>query len=180
MIAQKCPCVNNAPQNAGFCALSPSFPPLRALFRPHLAFRHRTLFASFALLIAPSALRRTLFRLRHTLCSPAFCPALLRTLPRRPDVGQGGYAEFPAAAPPLRCPEGYAGFPAATSPPRFAPALHISSKEQNPCARGAGVSSHCHVMFRRRLTPRRGRCKPAHRRRASWLQARSQASTHSG
>ena len=65
-------------------------------------------------------------------------------------------------------------------PARFVQPLHILSKEQNPCARGAGVSSHCHVMFRRRLTPRRGRCKPAHRRRASWLQARSQASTHSG
>ena len=56
-------------------------------------------------------------------------------------------------------------------PARFVQPLHILSKEQNPCARGAGVSSHCHVMFRRRLTPERGRCKPAHRRRASWLQA---------
>lgn len=163
MIAQKCPCVNNAPQNAGFCALSPSFPPLRALFRPHLAFRHRTLFASFALLIAPSALR-------HTLCSPAFCPALLRALPRRPDVGQGGYAEFPAPAPPPMSGR-IRRFPCRRVPPRFAPALHILSKEQNPCARGAGVSSHCHVMFRRRLTPERGRGKQAHRRRASWLQA---------
>lgn len=56
-------------------------------------------------------------------------------------------------------------------PARFVQPLHILSKEQNPCARGAGVSSHCHVMFRRRLTPERGRCKQAHRRRASWLQA---------
>lgn len=72
------------------------------------------------------------------------------------------------------------GFPCRRVPPRFAPALHILSKEQNPCARGAGVSSHCHVMFRRRLTPERGRCKQAHRRRASLLQARSQASTHPG
>lgn len=168
MIAQKCPCVNNAPQNAGFCALSPSFPPLRALFRPHLAFRHRTLFASFALLIAPSALRRTLFRLRHTLCSPAFCPALLRTLPRRPDVGQGGYAEFPAPAPPPMSGR-IRRFPCRRVPPRFVQPLHISSKEQNPCARGAGVSSHCHVMFRVELTLEEA--KQAHRRRASWLQA---------
>lgn len=163
MIAQKCPCVNNAPQNAGFCALSPSFPPLRALFRPHLAFRHRTLFASFALLIAPSALRHTLFRLRHTLCSHAFYPALLRTLPRRrSDVRKDTRVSLPPCPAPL-C-TGFAH-------------LFKRAKPLRPRRRGF---SHCHVMFRRRLTPRRRRCKQAHRRRASWLQARSHPSTHSG
>lgn len=61
-------------------------------------------------------------------------------------------------------------------PARFAQPLHILSKEQNPCARGAGVSSHCHVMFRVELTLEES--KQAHRRRASCLQARSQPSTH--
>ena len=159
MIAQKCPCVNNAPQNAGFCALSPSFPHLRALFRPHLAFRHRTLFASFALFIAPSALRRTLFRLRHTLCSPAFCPALLRTLPRRrSDVRKDTQASLPLRPCPLCT--------------AFAHPFK-RAKPLRPRRRGF---SHCHVMFRVELTLEES--KQAHRRRASWLQARSQPSTH--
>lgn len=162
MIAQKCPCVNNAPQNAGFCALSPSFPHFRApprIRRPHLPFRHRAPFASFALLIAPSALRRTLFRL-------ATHSAPTRFVPR--------YAALSRAAAPMS--GRIRRLPCRYVPARFAPALHISSKEQNPCARGAGVSSHCHVMFRVELTLEES--KQAHRRRASWLQARSQPSTH--
>lgn len=67
-------------------------------------------------------------------------------------------------------------FPCRRVPPRFVQPLHILSKEQNPCARGAGVSSHCHVMFSVELTLEES--KQEHRRRASWVQARSQPSTH--
>ena len=185
MIAQKCPCVNNAPQNAGFCALSPSFPPLRALCPPTLAFCHRTLFAPSAPRMAPSPLRRPLCRAPpHAFPAPprTLLPCVLSRAPPRapapPRCRAGRICRVPCrrAAAPMS--GRIRRFPCRRVPPRFAPALHISSKEQNPCARGAGVSSHCHVMFRRRLTPRRGRCKQAHRRRASWLQARSQPSTH--
>ena len=39
--------------------------------------------------------------------------------------------------------------------------------DKTPARKAQGFLSHCHVMFRRRLTPERGRCKSAHRRRAS-------------
>ena len=154
----------------------------RTLFRPHLAFRHRTLFASFALLIAPSALRRTLFRLRRTLCSPAFCPALLRTLPRRRTLCSPAFCPALLRTLPRRRSDvrkdTQASLPLRPCP--LCTAFAYPFKRAKPLRPRRRGFSHCHVMFRRRLTPRRGRCKPAHRRRASWLQARSHPSTHSG
>ena len=159
------PVRKQCPAKCGILCTFSLFSPFRApprIRRPHPAFRHRTLFAvslcSLPLRAPP-----------HSFQAPP-CLSPLRFIPRSSALSR-------AAAPMsgrLR------RLPCRRVPPRFVQPLHILSKEQNPCARGAGVSSHCHVMFRRRLTPRRGRCKPAHRRRASWLQARSHPSTHSG
>lgn len=200
MIAQKCPCVNNAPQNEGFCALSPSllpsphsFPTAPSLPSSHALCLFRSAHCPFRApphsfpapphTLLPCVLSRapphspapphTLltcvlsrapphsFPARHTLCSHAFCPALRRTPPRRcPDAGKDTQVSLPPCSAPLCT--------------AFAHPFK-RAKPLRPRRRGF---SHCHVMFRRRLTPRRGRCKPAHRRRASCLQARSQPSTH--
>ena len=167
MIAQKCPCVNNAPQNEGFCALSPSLLP-----SPHSFPTAPSLPSSHAL---------CLFRSAHCpfRAPPHSFPALPHTLlpcvlsrapphsPAPPRCRAGRICRVPCrrAAAPMS--GRIRRLPCRYVPPRFVQPLYILSKEQNPCAQGAGVSSHCHVMFRRRLTPERGRCKPAHRRRAS-------------
>ena len=43
----------------------------------------------------------------------------------------------------------------------------MPAHDKTPARKAQGFLSHCHVMFRRRLTPRRKRCRSAHHRRAS-------------
>ena len=152
-----------------FVHFLPHCSPPRTLFDCARSFRHRTLLVSFALFITPSALRRTL-PLRFIPRSSALSRAALMSgredmqssLPprRRSDVRKDTQVSLPPCPAPL-C-TGFAH-------------LFKRAKPLRPRRRGF---SHCHVMFRVELTLEKS--KQAHRRRASLLQARSQASTHSG